>query len=70
MKRFLSGMHGLSKMSAPCVISFIILLPNVPLAHCYISAFDLSRFNHWVDLGGGTGALVVVSMGWVIVLIS
>jgi len=40
---FLAGMHGLGCISSPAVIS----------------AFDLSRFGHFVDVGGGTGHLAI-----------
>lgn len=38
---FLLGMNGLGQLSSPAVVR----------------AFDLSRFSHFVDLGGGTGHL-------------
>ena len=41
MKTFLMGMHGFGRMSSEAVVS----------------AFDLSRFQRLVDLGGGTGHL-------------
>ncbi len=40
---FLRGMHGLGLLSSPAVVA----------------AFDLSRFSTMVDLGGGTGHLVI-----------
>ncbi len=42
-KTFLAGMHGHGLMSSPAVVA----------------AFDLSRFRHLADLGGGTGHLVI-----------
>ncbi|MGN6546382.1 MAG: class I SAM-dependent methyltransferase [Aureliella sp.] len=41
MREFLMGMHGFGLISSPQVVS----------------AFDLSRFRHLVDLGGATGHL-------------
>ena len=41
MREFLKGMHGFGQLSSPAVVS----------------AFDLSRFQHFVDLGGATGHL-------------
>jgi acetylserotonin O-methyltransferase len=40
---FLAGMHGAGLLSSPAAVA----------------AFDLSGFNHLVDLGGGTGHLVI-----------
>lgn len=42
---FLAGMHGFGQISSPLVVR----------------AFDLSRFNHLVDLGGATGHLAVAA---------
>lgn len=42
---FLHGMHGFGLLSSPNVVQ----------------AFDLSRFRHMVDLGGGTGHLAVAA---------
>jgi acetylserotonin N-methyltransferase len=42
---FLSGMHGFGQLSSPAVIA----------------AFDLTRFRRFVDLGGGTGHLVLTA---------
>ena len=42
-KMFLAGMHGNGLLSSPAVVS----------------AFDLGRFRHFVDVGGGTGHLVI-----------
>ena len=42
---FLNGMHGFGQLSSPEVIA----------------AFDLSRFHRFVDLGGGTGHLVLAA---------
>ena len=42
---FLHGMHGFGLLSSPRVVQ----------------AFDLSRFRHMVDLGGGTGHLAVAA---------
>jgi acetylserotonin N-methyltransferase len=42
---FLHGMHGFGLLSSPKVVK----------------AFDLSRFHHMVDLGGGTGHLAVAA---------
>ena len=42
---FLSGMHGVGMLSSPPVVS----------------AFDLSRFHRFVDLGGGTGHLALAA---------
>ena len=41
MREFLMGMHGFGQLSSPAIVS----------------AFDLSRFQHFVDLGGATGHL-------------
>ncbi len=41
MREFLQGMHGFGRLSSPAVVA----------------AFDLSRFKHFVDLGGATGHL-------------
>jgi acetylserotonin N-methyltransferase len=41
MREFLQGMHGFGQLSSPAVAA----------------AFDLSRFEHFVDLGGATGHL-------------
>jgi acetylserotonin N-methyltransferase len=41
-RRFLAGMHGAGLLSSPATVA----------------AFDLSRFQRMVDLGGGTGHLV------------
>ena len=41
MREFLMGMHGFGQLSSPAIVS----------------AFDLSRFHHFVDLGGATGHL-------------
>jgi acetylserotonin O-methyltransferase len=40
---FLAGMHGVGLLSSPAAVA----------------AFDLSGFNHLIDLGGGTGHLVI-----------
>src|SRR4029077_13806637 len=42
---FLMGMHGFGLISSPHVVS----------------AFDLSRFRHLVDLGGATGHLAIAA---------
>lgn len=42
---FLSGMHGFGQLSSPAVVA----------------AFDLGRFRRFVDLGGGTGHLVLTA---------
>lgn len=42
-KTFLAGMHGNGLLSSPAVVA----------------SFDLSRFSHLVDLGGGTGHLAI-----------
>jgi acetylserotonin N-methyltransferase len=42
---FLTGMHGFGMLSSPSVVA----------------AFDLSRFEHFVDLGGGTGHLALAA---------
>jgi acetylserotonin N-methyltransferase len=44
-REFLMGMHGYGLMSSPQVVT----------------AFDLSRFRHLVDLGGATGHLAVAA---------
>ncbi len=41
MREFLQGMHGFGQLCSPAVVA----------------AFDLSRFEHLVDLGGATGHL-------------
>ncbi|MDQ6759947.1 MAG: acetylserotonin O-methyltransferase [Acidobacteriota bacterium] len=41
MREFLMGMHGFGQLSSAAIVS----------------AFDLSRFHHLVDLGGATGHL-------------
>ncbi|HLJ50950.1 MAG TPA: methyltransferase [Bryobacteraceae bacterium] len=41
MREFLKGMHGFGKLTSPAVVA----------------AFDLSRFQHFVDLGGASGHL-------------
>ncbi|MGI8746440.1 MAG: methyltransferase [Bryobacteraceae bacterium] len=45
MRDFLIGMHGFGQISSPAVVS----------------AFDLSRFHHLVDLGGATGHLAAAA---------
>jgi len=45
MKTFLRGMHGFGLLSSPGVVE----------------AFDLSGFRRLVDLGGGTGHLVIAA---------
>jgi acetylserotonin O-methyltransferase len=45
MKVFLQGMHGLGRLSSPRVVS----------------AFDLSRFRKFIDLGGATGHLAIAA---------
>jgi len=45
MHTFLRGMHGFGMLSSPAVVR----------------AFDLSRFRHVVDLGGGTGHLAIAA---------
>jgi acetylserotonin N-methyltransferase len=45
MREFLHGMHGFGTLSSPKVIE----------------SFDLSRFRHMVDLGGGTGHLAMAA---------
>jgi acetylserotonin N-methyltransferase len=45
MQDFLQGMDGFGKLSSPLVVS----------------AFDLSRFNKFVDLGGATGHLAIAA---------
>ena len=42
-KQFMAGMHGHGVLSSPAVVA----------------AFDLGSFHHLVDLGGGTGHLVI-----------
>jgi len=44
-RTFLTGMHGFGMLSSPAVVR----------------AFDLSRFRHLVDLGGGTGHLALAA---------
>jgi acetylserotonin N-methyltransferase len=41
MREFLQGMHGFGQVSSPAIAA----------------AFDLSRFHHFVDLGGASGHL-------------
>ncbi len=45
MRQFLLGMHGFGQISSPAVVA----------------AFDLSRFEHLVDLGGATGHLAAAA---------
>jgi acetylserotonin O-methyltransferase len=45
MQAFLQGMHGFGTLSSPLVVS----------------AFDLSRFKTFVDLGGATGHLAIAA---------
>lgn len=45
MRVFVSGMHGLGRLSSPSVVA----------------AFDLSRFRRLVDLGGATGHLALAA---------
>ena len=45
MRMFMRGMHGFGLLSSPQVVA----------------AFDLSRFRRLVDLGGGTGHLVIAA---------
>jgi acetylserotonin O-methyltransferase len=45
MRTFMRGMHGFGLLSSPGVVE----------------AFDLSRFRRMVDLGGGTGHLVIAA---------
>lgn len=45
MRTFLKGMHGFGVLSSPLVVS----------------AFDLSRFRKFVDLGGATGHLAIAA---------
>jgi acetylserotonin N-methyltransferase len=45
MRDFLLGMHGFGMLTSPKVVS----------------AFDLSRFRHLVDLGGATGHLAIAA---------
>lgn len=42
-RTFLAGMHGMGRLSSPAAVA----------------AFDLGRFTRLVDLGGGTGHLVI-----------
>jgi acetylserotonin N-methyltransferase len=44
-REFLMAMHGYGLISSPAVVA----------------AFDLSRFRHLVDVGGGTGHLAIVA---------
>jgi len=44
-RHFLRGMHGFGQLSSPVVVA----------------AFDLSRFDRLVDLGGGTGHLAIAA---------
>jgi acetylserotonin N-methyltransferase len=44
-REFLMGMHGFGQLSSPVVVT----------------AFDLGRFRHLVDLGGATGHLAVAA---------
>jgi acetylserotonin N-methyltransferase len=44
-RSFLEGMHGLGQLTSPALVR----------------AFDLSRFRHWVDLGGATGHLCIAA---------
>ena len=44
--RFLMGMHGFGQLSSPAIVS----------------AFDLSRFNRIVDLGGASGHLAMAAL--------
>jgi acetylserotonin N-methyltransferase len=45
MREFLLGMHGFGQLSSPAVVA----------------AFDLSRFRHFVDLGGASGHLAAAA---------
>ena len=45
MREFLKGMHGFGQLSSPSVVA----------------AFDLSRFHHFVDLGGASGHLAAAA---------
>jgi len=45
MRTFLQGMHGFGMLTSPAVVE----------------AFDLSRFQRMVDLGGGTGHLAIAA---------
>jgi acetylserotonin N-methyltransferase len=45
MRDFLKGMHGFGQLSSPAVVA----------------AFDLSRFQHLVDLGGASGHLAAAA---------
>src|SRR5262249_51971503 len=42
-RTFFAGMNGMGRLSSPAAVG----------------AFDLGRFNRFVDLGGGTGHLVI-----------
>ncbi|MCO5351722.1 MAG: acetylserotonin O-methyltransferase [Bryobacteraceae bacterium] len=44
-RTFLSGMHGLGRLSSPAIVRI----------------FNLNRFRHLVDLGGGTGHLAIAA---------
>src|SRR5207245_4873929 len=44
-REFMMGMHGYGLISSPEVVS----------------AFDLSNYRHFVDLGGGTGHLAIAA---------
>lgn len=45
MREFLKGMHGFGQLCSPSVVA----------------AFDLSRFHHFVDLGGASGHLAAAA---------
>jgi acetylserotonin N-methyltransferase len=45
LRSFMKGMHGIGMLTSPRVVG----------------AFDLSRFHHCVDLGGGTGHLAIAA---------
>jgi len=45
MREFLMGMHGFGMLTSPVIVN----------------AIDLSRFRHWVDLGGATGHLPIAA---------
>lgn len=45
MREFLMGMHGFGMITSPVIVN----------------AIDLSRFRHWVDLGGATGHLAIAA---------
>ncbi len=45
MREFLQGMHGFGQLASPAVVT----------------AFDLSRFRHFVDLGGASGHLAAAA---------